>query len=128
MSDADRQRLDKWLWMARFAKTRGRAQELCAGGHVKLNGQSVDKPATAIRPGDTLTLTLGPWRRHLRVEALPHRRGPASEARTLYGETAPAERLVGPPSLNADSPGGRPNKKERRQLARLKDPLADQGE
>lgn len=117
---AVRLRLDKWLWFARFVKTRGLAQDLCESGHVRLNGQPVSKASTTVKVGDELVLVLGPYRRFLRVLALGVRRGPAPEAQTLYEETAEAERLTG--FLSEFRPGGegRPTKKDRRALDRLK--------
>ena len=80
-------RLDKWLFHARFYRTRPLAQAAASTGKVRLNGARVDKPGHAIRPGDVLTLT-SPRRRAeiiaVRVLALAERRGSASEARTLY--------------------------------------------
>lgn len=113
-------RLDKWLWFARFVKTRGLAQDLCESGHVRLNGQSVSKASTPVKPGDELVLVLGPYRRFLRVLALGVRRGPAPEAQTLYEETAETERLTGFLSEFRPSGEGRPTKKDRRALDRLK--------
>ena len=85
-----RQRVDKWLWQARFFKTRALAAKLVAGGHVRVNGQRTDKPHRAIAPGDVLTFPQGHAVRVVRVEALPDRRGPATEARLLYADLAPA--------------------------------------
>ncbi|ABC20880.1 RNA-binding S4 domain-containing protein [Rhodospirillum rubrum] len=114
------QRIDKWLWYARFCKTRGLAQTLCAAGHVKREGESLVKAATLVRPGDRLTLVLGPLRRTVVVRAAGARRGPAPEARTLYDEPEPAERLGDPTmeGLSRPSGGGRPTKKDRRALDR----------
>ena len=78
------QRLDKWLWCARFLKARADCARLAAEGRIRINRQPTDKPHARLRPGDVLTLPL----RHdvlvLRVLALATRRGPAPEARTLY--------------------------------------------
>jgi ribosome-associated heat shock protein Hsp15 len=87
-------RLDKWLWFARFAKTRADAQKLIARGQVMLNDQTVQKPAAHVRPGDALVVVIGPTRHALTVTALGERRGPASEAQTLYARTAPPTRLT----------------------------------
>lgn len=113
-------RLDKWLWFARFVKTRGLAQDLCESGHVRLNGQPVSKASATVKPGDELVLVLGPYRRFLRVLALGVRRGPAPEAQALYQETAEPERLTGFLSEFRPSGDGRPTKKDRRALERLK--------
>jgi ribosome-associated heat shock protein Hsp15 len=84
MSRQDRQRLDKWLWFARFAKTRTLSSKLVASGFVRVNGQRVDTPAKPLAVGDVLTVALGRTTLVLRVEGLGSRRGPAEEARTLY--------------------------------------------
>lgn len=81
MSDA---RLDKWLFHARFYRTRPLAQAAASAGKVRLNGVRVDKPGHAIKPGDILTLRRGAEIMAVRVLALAKRRGPASEARNLY--------------------------------------------
>ncbi len=81
-------RIDKWLWHARFCKTRSVAQELAAKGRVRLNGNRVEKASAAVRPGDILTLPAGSKVVVVKVLGLGIRRGPASEARKLY-ETVP---------------------------------------
>jgi ribosome-associated heat shock protein Hsp15 len=80
----DRQRLDKWLWFARFAKTRKLAAKLVTDGFVRLNGQRVDNPAKALALGDHLTVALPRTTAVVRVESLGQRRGPALAARELY--------------------------------------------
>jgi ribosome-associated heat shock protein Hsp15 len=85
----DRLRLDKWLWFARFCKSRALAAELCASGRLRCSGNLVTKPHHAIHPGDVLTFPLGRHIRVIRVLALGTRRGPAAEARTLYEDLAP---------------------------------------
>lgn len=77
-------RLDKWLFHARFYRTRPLAQAATASGRVRLNGVKVDKPGHALKPGDVLILGKGGQVIAVRVLALAERRGPASEARTLY--------------------------------------------
>ena len=77
-------RLDKWLFHARFYRTRPLAQAATASGRVRLNGAKVDKPGHALKPGDVLTLGKGGQVIAVRVLALAERRGPAPEARTLY--------------------------------------------
>ncbi|SDD96471.1 heat shock protein Hsp15 [Ruegeria marina] len=79
-----RLRIDKWLWHARFFKTRVLAAEVAGAGRVRVNGNRVTKPAYAVGPGDVLTFAQGDQVRVVRVEAIGLRRGPASEARTLY--------------------------------------------
>jgi ribosome-associated heat shock protein Hsp15 len=80
------QRLDKFLWSARFLKSRSLAAALCAAGRIRVSGRVVDKAHTLVRVGDVLTFPLGPGIRVVRILALPTRRGPAAEARTLYEE------------------------------------------
>ncbi len=85
------QRLDKWLWHARFLRARADCARLVQGGLVRLNRQPTDKPHARLRPGDVLTLPLGgsPGRQSVkvvRILALSRRRGPATEARLLYEE------------------------------------------
>ena len=77
-------RLDKWLFHARFYRTRPLAQAAASSGKVRLNGVRVDKPGHAIKPGDIVTLGRGAEIMAVRVLALAERRGPASEARNLY--------------------------------------------
>lgn len=77
-------RLDKWLWQARFVKTRGLVQDLVRRRRVRLNEQLVTKVHHLVRPGDTLTLVIPSGVTVLRVEQLGSRRGPAKEAQTLY--------------------------------------------
>ncbi len=114
-------RLDRWLWAARFYKTRGLAQAACAGGKVDVNGQAA-KPSRLLRVGDRLRITQGEWRRELRVLALEERRGPASVARALYEDHSPPPprpRRLPPPVLRPAGLG-RPTKRERRQLDRMR--------
>lgn len=82
-------RLDKWLWFARFAKTRSLAAKLCSGGHVAIGGATVRKPGHALRPGDVVTVEQGRIVRRVTVVALGQRRGPSAEARRLYAEQVP---------------------------------------
>lgn len=114
-------RLDRWLWAARFFKTRGLAQQAIAGGHVHLNGLRA-KAARAVRPGDRLTITRGEERFELHVVALAARRGPASAARALYEETddSMAARIAAQ-QLRRDlagsrPPPSRPDKRARRRI------------
>jgi len=124
--DSDRVRLDKWLWAARFFKTRSLATEAVAGGKVEVNGERA-KPAKAIKPGDEVRLRLGAFEHTLNVRALSDRRGPASVAQTLYEETEASRqsrervaeqlRLAPGPFVYEDK--GRPTKKDRRALTKL---------
>ncbi len=92
MAEAPRRetiRLDKWLWQARFFKTRSLAARAVAQGRVRLNAARVDKPAQAVGAGDALTFAQGNRIRVVRVLALGTRRGPAAEAQALYEDLAP---------------------------------------
>jgi ribosome-associated heat shock protein Hsp15 len=96
--DRDWQRLDKWLWCARFMRARTDCAALVGEGRVRINRQPTDKPHARLRLGDVLTLPLHGEVRVVRVLALAGRRGPASEARLLYEEVAdpPAPSCAGP--------------------------------
>ncbi|GEO99697.1 RNA-binding S4 domain-containing protein [Methylobacterium haplocladii] len=82
----DRQRLDKWLWFARFAKTRSLAARLVADGHVRINGRRAEAPAKGVAVGDVLTVAATHVTALVRVVDLGQRRGPAPEARGLYAD------------------------------------------
>ena len=112
------QRLDKWLWQARFFKTRGLAAKQVASGQCRVNGTRVTKPAAAVGAGDVLTFAQGRRVRVVRVTGLPERRGPAPEAQGHYEDLAPAEPDPTPsPAPDPDpAPGGRPTKRDRRVL------------
>ena len=88
MNDSAKIRLDKWLWHARFAKTRGLAAKLCENG-IRIDGTLVMKPGAAVRPGQVLTFALGRHVRVIELVAVGARRGPPEEARTLYRDLAP---------------------------------------
>lgn len=77
-------RIDKWLWQARFCKTRAIAQGKAEAGHIRINGNRVERSSFAVRIGDVMTLPSGGKVMALRVLSLGERRGPATEARTLY--------------------------------------------
>ena len=79
-------RLDKFLWFARIVKTRALAQTLAEDGRLRLNGRVVDKAHVPVRPGDVLSFARHGDVRVLKIQALPVRRGPPAEARTLYSE------------------------------------------
>jgi ribosome-associated heat shock protein Hsp15 len=120
-----RQRLDKWLWAARFFKTRSLAAEAVGGGKIKLNG-STAKPAKEIKAGDLLELSIGHIQWTVNVVALNEYRRPASEAQQLYAETeeSRAQRAqVTEARSMAPAPGadlkGRPTKRDRRQIQRF---------
>lgn len=92
-------RLDKWLWQARFAKTRGLAARLCESKAIRCGGTPVAKAHHLVRPGDVLTFPQGRHIRVIKVVALGTRRGPAPEARTLYEDLDPPPGALpgGPP-------------------------------
>jgi ribosome-associated heat shock protein Hsp15 len=122
----ERVRVDKWLWAARFFKTRGAATEAVLGGHVQVNDARV-KPAREVVVGDRLEITRGQQRWTVTVTALADRRGPASVAATFYEETPEsvaererrtAERRLARP-LGADL-SARPTKRDRRRLDALR--------
>ncbi|WGV17729.1 RNA-binding S4 domain-containing protein [Fuscovulum ytuae] len=77
-------RVDKWLWQARFFKTRALAADLAESGHLRINGQPTRKPGAGVGAGDVLTFPQGTRIRVIRILALGERRGPATEAQTLY--------------------------------------------
>ena len=119
-------RIDRWLWAARFFKTRGAATDAVLGGHVHVNGARV-KPSKDVRAGDRLEVTLGDVRREVLVRGVGDKRGPAATAATLYEETPEsiarreqraAERRLARP-LGADL-GARPTKRDRRRLDALR--------
>jgi ribosome-associated heat shock protein Hsp15 len=122
----ERVRVDKWLWAARFYKTRSSATEAVNGGHVHVGGERV-KPARDLRPGDVVEVSIGAVRRTVVVRGLAERRGPASAAAALYEETPESvaareqqalQRRLAPP-LGADL-GARPTKQARRRLEALR--------
>ena len=115
-------RIDRWLWAARFFKTRSSAAAAVAGGKVRLNGQRT-KPAKAVRPGDRIDVRRGDRRWEVDVLATAERRGPESEARTLYEELPESverrEREREEQRARHDAAGvGRPTKRDRRRLDR----------
>lgn len=107
-------RVDKWLWHARFFKTRALATGLVSAGHLRINSQHVGKPAHAVRIGDVLTFPQARRIRVIRVQALSTRRGPAPEAQELYEDLSPPSDDA--PSAPSFDGKGRPTKKDRRKL------------
>jgi ribosome-associated heat shock protein Hsp15 len=125
-------RVDRWLWAARFAKTRSLAGEAVRGGRVAVNGQRA-KPSREVRPGDRVEVTIGQARVAVVVRGTAQRRGPAGEAALLYEETAEsraareraaAERRLAAPQAE---PGPRPTKRDRRRLDALEAWRREQG-
>lgn len=121
-------RIDKWLWAARFYKTRTLASEEIDKGRVHVNGVAV-KPAREVKPGDTVLVRTGPISRHVVVQAVSDKRGPAPQAALLFTETAESiaaraaaaeqRRLAPEPALSLAQ--GRPTKRERRDTDKAKD-------
>ena len=107
-------RLDKWLWHARFFKTRTLAAKVVSGGHVRVNANKVSKPSTAVLAGTVLTFPQGNQIRVIKIVELGTRRGPASEAQTLYEDLSPPEEKI--PQEQGQRGGARPTKKDRRSL------------
>ena len=120
-------RIDKWLWAARFFKTRSAATEAVDGGKVELNGERA-KPAKPVKVGDELRLRLGPYEHRLVVRGLAERRGSAEVAQGLYEETEAsraarariAEQMRLAPGVAWDDKG-RPTKKDRRDIERFRE-------
>ena len=126
-SGAGRLRIDRWLWCARFFKSRSAAAEAVRAGRVRLNGGKV-KPAHDVKAGDAVTIEVGVHgdEREITIAAIPARRGPASEAAQCYAEsvasverrrTAAEARALAPPPPTP----GRPDKRTRRLLLRARD-------
>ncbi len=120
-------RLDKWLWAARFFKTRAASSTAVAGGKVQVNGSRA-KPAKQVQVGDTLRVRVGPYEWIVTVRAVTERRGSARDAQLLYDESpegraarerlAEAHRIAPAPTYQGK---GRPTKKERRELQRFEE-------
>ncbi|WP_119306510.1 RNA-binding S4 domain-containing protein [Cohaesibacter haloalkalitolerans] len=120
-------RIDKWLWFARVAKTRSLAAKLVVAGNVRVNKEKASAASRSVKPGDVLTIAKDNHVRILEIVALGTRRGPAPEAQLLYKDlTPPPEKTDEPVQVGIihEAHKGRPTKKDRRQLMRLKqDPL-----
>ncbi len=137
-SAAGPQRLDKWLWFARLAKTRTQAAALVTAGRVRVNRERINRPSHSVKRGDVVTATVGRDIRVLKVRAFIERRGPVSEAQATYEEltaaAVPTKRLVSGSGRQiggadgatavvthaARAPGaGRPTKRDRRAIDKL---------
>lgn len=113
-------RIDRWLWYARFFKTRSLATKTVAAGHVRVNSAKISKAAFAVGPGDTLTFPKEQQIRVVRIIDNGTRRGPAPEAQALYEDLTPVEtaqptETTGKTGIKTDKKG-RPTKKDRRKL------------
>lgn len=126
----NRQRLDKWLWFARVVKSRTLAAGLVSSGKVRVNRQRVDKPSHWLKPGDVVTVSVGRKVRVLKMRTAGVRRGPAAEAGELFEELTPVASSIAPGG-NApasigrdqgmrDQGAGRPTKRERRDIDKLR--------
>ncbi len=125
----DSLRIDKWLWHARFFKSRSLAARRCASGGIRVSGTLVRKAHHPVKVGDVLTFPLGAHIRVIKVLALGARRGPAPEARAVYEDLSPPAQRGGetrngaaasrPPSALRGRGAGRPTKVERRAIGRL---------
>ncbi len=127
------QRIDQWLWFARIAKSRTLAQVLIGRGKVRVNRLKIDKTSMTVKPGDVLTLSLGPRVISIEILKIGARRGPAAEAQTLYRDLTPRQ----PPAISASAEeteqagptsrlavriegSGRPTKRERRLIDKFR--------
>ncbi|MCX5571561.1 RNA-binding S4 domain-containing protein [Kaistia nematophila] len=119
--ETGRQRIDKWLWFARFAKSRSIAQKLVTGGKVRVNRDKIDAPSRLVRPGDVLTLSLERQVRVVKILDPGMRRGPAPEAQRLYEDLTPPAILTEPVVRN----GPRPTKRDRRVLDAFHSAVSD---
>jgi ribosome-associated heat shock protein Hsp15 len=121
-----RVRLDKWLWAARFFKTRSAAAQAVDGGKIDVNGQRA-KRAHVVRVGETVTIRRPPYEQHVLVRGLAELRGSAAVAALLYEETAASKeardrlayQLKNAPTLSFEG-GGRPTKRDRRDIERMR--------
>ena len=132
MTGSKTQRLDKWLWYARFFKSRSLATRVCAKGGIRVNGQRVGKAHHGLKVGDVLTFPKARQIRVVRVVGLGTRRGPAAEAQELYDDLEPPPSLSKPgkkaepgeprplAAAQRDPGAGRPTKRERRETDRFK--------
>ena len=116
-------RVDKWLWYARFFKSRGLAGEVAGSGAVRVNGDRISKPSHAVRSGDVLTFPKDSHIRVIQIDAIGERRGPAPEAQALYTDLDPPQptpREERPVPIQRDEGAGRPTKRERREIDALR--------
>lgn len=117
-------RLDKWLWQARFFKSRSLAAAQCRARKVRVNGNLCSKASVTIQTGDVLTFPKSGDIKVIEVVALGSRRGPAAEAQTLYNDLTPPKEVAEPTVSTTHNPSrekgmGRPTKTDRRAIDRL---------
>lgn len=124
-SETTTQRIDKWLWGARFYKTRSLAVEAISGGKVHLNNNRI-KPSRNIKPGDVLTISKPPYEHEITIIDLAKRRGPAPEAQALYQESEQSiakrellQQQIKDQPLGFRHEKGRPNKRDRRHIIKF---------
>ena len=124
-------RVDKWLWYARFFKSRSLATRLVQARKVRINSVITKKASATVKIEDVLTFPQGRNIRVVRIQELGHRRGPATEARALYEDLAPPDKKKKMKSENSvalrDAGSGRPTKAERRAIDRMRDSANDSG-
>ncbi|MDA7425279.1 RNA-binding S4 domain-containing protein [Thalassococcus lentus] len=121
MSDpAAKIRIDKWLWHARFFKTRSLAAKVVSSGGCRVNSLPVSKPAYGVSAGDVLTFSKERDVRIIRIVALGERRGPATEAQALYEDLDPPKPRERPDRAPGFDGGGRPTKRDRRQYEKTR--------
>ena len=127
MTDTGRIRIDKWLWHARFLKSRTLAGKFCQAGKVRVNDDLITKAHVMVGPGDVLTFATGTRVRVIKVKAIGARRGPAPEAQGLYEDLSPpapakSDRPFTPAKTGEREAGaGRPTKAERRAIDKLRE-------
>ena len=119
MTQNEKLRVDKWLWHARFFKTRTLAAKVVTGGHLRVNSRKAEKSSTCVVAGDVLTFAQEKRIRVIKVIALGTRRGPASEAQLLYEDLSPPQEYD--PSIPKFDGKGRPTKKDRRAIQHLRE-------
>lgn len=114
-------RIDRWLWAARIFRSRSLAAEACDGGKVAVNGNGA-KPHKLVRPADEIEVSLPGGKRRLKLRGVAERRGPASVARLLYDDLTPPKPPEPPPDpyLWRESGSGRPTKRDRRQMEKIR--------
>lgn len=114
------QRLDKWLWCARAAKTRSAAARLVSDGKVRVNSEKIRKPSRIVQPGDVVTATPPERLMVWKIVALAERRGPAAIAQTLYEDLTPAPENPDDAGNSDARVGKRPTKRDRRRIDSLR--------
>jgi ribosome-associated heat shock protein Hsp15 len=119
MAASDRHRIDMWLKLVCLVRHRSDATEACKGGHVKVNGQRV-KPATSVREGDVVELSLGDHYRKVIVQGLPEGNISKETARTMYIDETPVRETPVARAVIRERGSGRPTKKDRRDIAKLR--------